>query len=144
QHIEFETSATIHKFSNSYFKPLQPVPLLFQERVWLKAGLYWKGYVLKRAAYIKAGLTGMMSPFRYRADHYNPVLDYWQPLSNDELLPVFNNLNFQISARVRSLMFVLQWRNLLDDTTQLGYFETAYYPMSQRHFIFSVRALFRN
>ncbi|HEX6981430.1 MAG TPA: putative porin [Balneolaceae bacterium] len=143
-HFEFETSATIHQFNNSYFEPLQPIPLLPEERLWLKAGLYWKGYVLNRAAYIKVGASGMMSPFRYQADHYIPVLDYWQPLSDDQLLPTFNSLDLHLSARVRSLLFVLQWKNVLDEFTQPGYFETAYYPMSQRHFMFSVRALFRN
>jgi len=71
-------------------------------------------------------------------------LNYWQSMSQDQQLPIFNRLDVDISARVRSIMFILRWENVLDDVSQLGYFETAQYPMSQRRFIFSVRALFRN
>lgn len=143
-HFEFEGSATLHQFTNSLSEPETAIPMSSRQRFWLKGGAYWKGYLFGRATYVKAGLSGMMAPFRYQADHYNPELDYWQSVSEDQQLPLFNRLDLDISARVRSIVFVLRWQNLLDDVSQLGYFETAQYPMSQRKFIFSVRALFRN
>ena len=115
-----------------------------RERLWLKGSAYWKGYLFDRATYVKAGVHGMLAPFNYQADHYNPVLDTWQPVSDDQLLPVFNRVDVDVSARVRSIVFTLRWENVLDDVSQLGYFETAQYPMSNRRFIFGVRALFRN
>lgn len=142
--FELEGSATFHRFTDSYTKPSSTIPMSPSERVWLKGSAYWKGYLFDRATYVKAGFSGMMAPFRYQADHYNPVLDYWQPVSDDQHLPVFNRLDVDISARVRSIMFTLRWENVLDDVSQLGYFETAQYPMSQRRFMFGVRALFRN
>ncbi|NGP89952.1 putative porin [Fodinibius halophilus] len=143
-HFEFNGSATIHRFADSYLKPDNKIPMNPSERVWLKGGAYWKGYLFDRATYVKAGVSGMMAPFRYQADHYNPELDSWQPVSQDQLLPIFNRLDVDVTARVRSIMFLLRWQNVLDDVSQLGYFETAQYPMSQRRFIFGVRALFRN
>lgn len=143
-HFEFKGSATFHQFSNSVSDPGAEIPMSSRQRFWLKGGAYWKGYLFGRATYVKAGLSGMMAPFRYQADHYNPELDYWQSASDDQQLPLFNRLDVDISARVRSIVFVLRWENVLDDVSQLGYFETAQYPMSQRKFIFSVRALFRN
>jgi hypothetical protein len=144
RNFELAGSATTHRFTDSYIQPTNSVPMLNPQRVWLKGSAYWKGYLFDRATYVKAGMSGMMAPFRYQADHYNPILDYWQPLSNDQQLPVFNRLDVDISARVRSIMFILRWENVLDDVNQLGYFETAQFPMSQRRFIFGVRALFRN
>src|SRR5699024_9898087 len=113
-------------------------------RIWFKGGAYWKGYLFNRAAYVKAGVSGMISPSRYQSEHYNPELDFWQPASNDQQLPVFNNLDVDLSARIRSIIFVLRFQNVLDDVSQRGYFETAGYPMSQRRFMLGVRALFRN
>lgn len=142
--FELDGSATIHRFTDSYTNPTSTIPMSPAERVWLKGSAYWKGYLFDRATYVKAGVSGMTAPLRYQADHYNPVLDYWQPISEDQHLPVFNRLDVDISARVRSIMFILRWENVLDDVNQLGYFETAQYPMSNRRFIFGVRALFRN
>lgn len=143
-HFEFEGSAVLHRFADSFLSPSGSIPMLSQERIWVKGSAYWKGYLFDRATYVKAGVSGMAAPFRYQADHYNPELNYWQSVSNDQQLPMFNRLDIDISARVRSIVFILRWENVLDDVSQLGYFETAQYPMSQRRFIFSVRALFRN
>ena len=143
-HFEFEGSAVFHRFTDSYVSSTGTIPMSSQERVWLKGSAYWKGYLFDRATYVKAGVSGMAAPFHYQADHYNPELNYWQSMSNDQSLPMFNRLDVDISARVRSIIFILRWENVLDDVSQLGYFETAQYPMSQRRFIFSVRALFRN
>ena len=138
--LELKGSATYNRFENETGSTL----LDENERVWLKGSAYIKGYLFDRATYVKAGVAGMLAPYRYRAASYNPVLDYWQPLSNDQLLPTFNRLDLDISARVRSIMILLRWENILDDVNQLGYFETAGYPMTQRRFIFGLRTFFRN
>lgn len=143
-HFELKGSATLHQFTNSFKEPDLAIPMSDKQRIWFKGGAYWKGYLFDKATYVKAGLSGMITPSRYQADHYNPELDYWQSVSNDQKLPVFSRLDVDISARVRSIVFVLRWQNVLDDVNQPGYFETAGYPMSQRRFMFGVRALFRN
>lgn len=138
--FEITGSATYHRFENT-----GPLGVLDEnERVWLKGSAYIKGYLFDRATFVKAGFAGMFSPFRYRPANYNPVLDYWQPLNSDSFLPSFERLDLDISARIRKIMVVLRWENILDDVTQLGYFETAGYPMSQRRFIFGLRVFFRN
>lgn len=142
--FELSGSATYHQFGHFVGSSSQPLPLDGSKRVWLKGSAYIKGYLFDRATYIKAGLAGMISPFRYRAAHYNPVLDFWQPLSDDQFLPAFDRLDVDISARIRDIMIVLRWENVLDDISQFGYFESAGYPMTQRRFIFGVRTFFRN
>lgn len=138
--LELSGSATYQQFENNTSQVL----LDENERVWLKGSIYLKGYLFDRATYVKAGFAGMMSPYRYQAASYNPVLDFWQPLSDDQLLPTYNRLDFDLSARVRTILILLRWENILDDVTQRGYFETAGYPMSQRRFIFGIRTFFRN
>jgi len=139
-HIELRGSANIQQYFNNSALGLLPE----DPRIWFKGGAYIKGYLFDRATYVKAGLSGMISPSPYKAAHYNPELDFWQPLSEDSLLPTFHHLDVDLSARVRSIIFILRFQNVLDDVTQRGYFETAGYPMSQRRFMFGVRALFRN
>jgi len=138
--LELSGSATYQQFENGTSQPF----LNEKERIWLKGSLYLKGYLFDRATYVKAGFAGMMSPYRYQAADYNPVLDTWQPLSDDPLLPAYNRLDFDLSARVRTILILLRWENILDDVTQRGYFETAGYPMGQRRFIFGIRTFFRN
>jgi len=138
--LELSGSATYQQFENGTSQPF----LNEKERIWLKGSLYLKGYLFDRATYVKAGFAGMMSPYRYQAADYNPVLDIWQPLSDDPLLPAYNRLDFDLSARVRTILILLRWENILDDVTQRGYFETAGYPMGQRRFIFGIRTFFRN
>lgn len=138
--FEVSASATYHKFDNT-----EVIGFLDEnERLWLKGSAYIKGYLFDRATFVKAGFSGMFSPFRYRGAHYNPVLDFWHPYSNDQLLPAFDRVDLDISARIRKIMIVLRWENLTDGYTQRGYFETAGYPMSQRRFIFGLRVFFRN
>ncbi len=144
ERIEFNGSATVQRFTNNSEAPGSAIPMSPRQRIWLKGGLYWKGYLFNRATYVKAGLSGMFTPFQYQADSYNPVLDYWQPVSQDQFLPQYNRLDLDISARVRSIVVTLRWENILNEVAQLGYFETAQYPMSQRRFIFGIQALFRN
>lgn len=144
EHFEFNGSATVHRFADSYTAPSGTIPMSPRRRIWLKGDAYWKGYLFDRATYVKAGVSGMMAPFRYQADEYSPVLDTWQPISDAQLIPAFNRLDVDISARVRSIVFTLRWENVLDDVNQLGYFEAAQYPMANRRFIFGIRALFRN
>lgn len=143
-HFEFSGSATVHRFADNVLEPAKTIPLDPAKKVWIKGGAYWKGYLFNHATYIKAGASGMIAPFRYQAGHYQPRLDIWKPVSSDQRLPTFTNVDVDVSARVRKIIFFLSWENVFDDVSQLGYFETAGYPMSQRRFIFGIRALFRN
>ncbi len=144
RYVELSASATYHAYDDILGIGNRPLPLDDDPRIWLRGSAYIKGYLFDRATFVKAGLSGIYSPFRYRAGHYNPVLDSWQPLSDDQHLPVFSRLDAELSARVRTIMFLLRLENALDDVNQLGYFETAQYPMSRRRFFFGIRVLFRN
>lgn len=143
-HLEVSGSALLHSLGeegpgwNGRYGGVQ------NRKLWLRGGLYWKGYIFNRAAYLKTGLSGMASLYRYRPQQYRPVLDFWQAAGTGPRIPRFHRLDFDLSARVRSIMVTVRWENVLDDLTQSGYFETAGYPMAGRRFIFGIRALFRN
>lgn len=143
-HFEISASATMHRYQDYIPDPSKNIPEFRAERIWLKGSAYWKGYLFNRATYVKAGVSGIFAPQNYLADHYNSVLDYWQPAGNDQLIPWFSRLDVDLSARVRSIMFVMRYENVLDDVNQLGYFETANYPMPPRRFLFGVRVIFTN
>ncbi|MDZ7694477.1 MAG: putative porin [Balneolaceae bacterium] len=144
QHIELSASATAQQYLNAGTGMSNNMPAFNTTRIWFKGGAYWKGYLFDRATYLKAGLSGMFSPMPYQSEHYNAALDFWQPASTDQQLPWYSRLDVDISARVRSIMFVMRFENVLDDVNQLGYFETAGYPMPPRRFLFGVRAVFNN
>ncbi|MDX1636870.1 MAG: putative porin [Balneolaceae bacterium] len=143
-HFELSGSGTVQQYRNAIPDQSSGVPVFNTTRIWLKGRAYWKGYLFDRATYVKAGFAGMLSPSGYRPEHYDTALDYWQPASTDQQLPWFSRLDFDLSARVRSIIFVLRYENILDEVSQLGYFETAGYPMAPRRFLFGVRALFNN
>ncbi len=142
-HFEFSGSATLQQFGNYLNTRAQPLPVDETERIWFKGGAYVKGYLFDRATYVKFGLAGMITPQAYFPARYYPSLDFWQS-SDRAFVPAFSRLDVDLSARIRSIMVLLRYENVLDDVTQRGYFETAGYPMTQRRFIFGFRVLFRN
>lgn len=113
-------------------------------RLWNRASLYWTGYALSAATYVKIGLFGIISPFSYRSPHYYPVLDNWQYNNEDQRIPPFSRLDFDLSARIRWFMVYFRLENMLDGLNQLGYFETANYPMPARRLLFGMEVIFRN
>lgn len=143
-HFEIDGSATYHQYGNWLGTSSEALPVDSNRRVWLKGSAYVKGYLFNRATYVKAGFSGMMAPFRYRAEQYNPILNNWQPSAEEQPVPIYNRLDADLSARVRSIMVLLRYENVLDEVAQLGYFETANYPMPARRFMVGIRVLFRN
>lgn len=113
-------------------------------RLWNKIGLFRKGYVFNRATFVKIGLSFLYSPFGYETPHYYPELDLWNYRTTTQRIPPFYRLNAELSARVRMLMVYFKVENVLDGLTQLGYFETADYPMPPRRIFFGIRAIIRD
>ena len=142
-HFELSGSATMQQFGDFWKSSTSELPVEDAQRIWFKGGAYIKGYLFNRATFVKAGLAGMISPQAYRSAKYYPALDYWQS-SGGNIVPSFNRLDVDLSARVRTIMVLLRYENVLDDVAQQGYFETAGYPMMGRRLIFGIRVLFRN
>lgn len=143
RHFEFSGSATIQQFGHFGQSSTSPLPVEKSQRIWFKGAAYVKGYLFNRATFVKAGVAGMITPQSYHSAKYYPSLDYWQSAGGNRI-PAFNRLDVDLSARVRTIMILLRYENVLDDVAQQGYFETAGYPMTQRRFIFGIRVLFRN
>ncbi len=141
--FEFSGSATYHRFDN-LDNSSALFPLKVNPQIWFKAGAYIKGYLFDRATYVKAGFNGIFSPQPYRSARYFVPLDYWQPKSSELFIPSFHRVDFDFSARVRSIMITLRVENLLDNLFQQGYFETVGYPMNRRRLIFGIKVFFRN
>ena len=142
-HFEVAGSATIHQFGNFLKSRIQPLPVDETERIWFRASAYVKGYLFDRATYVKGGFAGVISPQLYQPAQYFPALGYWQS-SGSEFIPSFNRLDIDLSARVRSIIVLLRYENVLDNLFQQGYFESAGYPLTRRRFIFGIRVLLRN
>ncbi|MGF1670949.1 MAG: TonB-dependent receptor [Balneolaceae bacterium] len=112
------------------------------ERVWIKGSLFWKNDIFDNAAFLKAGFHAMYSPNSYISANYITPLDRWQNGIASQPLPSFYRVDLDISARIRWFMVLLRWENLFDEVGQLGYFETAGFPMPPRRFMFALRVIF--
>ncbi len=114
-------------------------------KVWLRNNAYIKGYMFDRAAYVKAGLLSTLSPIPYRSRLFNTELQYWENAALEESeIPAYFRVDAELSARVRSIMVLIRWENVLDGFGQAGYFEAATLPMPARRLIVGIRAQFRN
>lgn len=106
--------------------------------------LHWKGYVLSKASYIRGGVTGTTSFLAVNTPQYHAVIDDWSYQSAYDPIPAYSRLDVDLSARVRSLIFMFKYENVLQNVGQAGYFETAPYPMPSRRFRFGLRVVFIN
>jgi hypothetical protein len=106
--------------------------------------VHWKGYVLSNASYIRAGLTGTTSFLSMKTPYYHAVLDDWSYLSPYDPIPAYSRLDIDLSARVRSLILLFKYENVLQNVGQAGYYETAPYPMPSRRLRFGLRVVFIN
>ncbi|MEX1010636.1 MAG: putative porin [Balneolaceae bacterium] len=143
-HVEGELSVTGALFRSSSLQELNRSLDENGERIWMKGSLYWKNYLFNRATFVKAGVSGMFSPGGYQSASYLPQLRRWQHGLEDRTTPWFSRLDLDVSARVRWMMVLLRWENILDRVVQPGYFETAGYPMPGMRFMFGLRVLFTN
>lgn len=143
-HWEMDLSTTYQRFSSTDNRLENRILNSSGNRLWNRLGVYWKGYALKRATYVKMGLFGLISPFSYRSAHYYPQLDKWEYMNEDPAIPSFYRLDFDVAARIRWFMMYFRVENVTNGLGQLGFFETADYPMAPRVFRFGIRVIFRN
>ncbi len=142
--FEIESSGTVQQFA--YSDSTSPLAALNHQDMilWLRNSAFIKGYVFDRAAFLKIGVKTLLSPFYYSAQTYNTELGFWQGNSTYQELPSFFRLDGELSVRLRGIMIVLRWENALDGLGQVGYFESAGFPMPPRRLIVGIRAQFRN
>ncbi len=122
------------------------------QRMWARASAYYKNYIFNSAAFMKAGVYVQASPTFYRSAQYYPALDYWDPNSwspvteftEAQPLPEFVRLDLDLTARVRSAIFLFRLENALDNWLLPGYFETAWQPMPPFRLRFGIRWVLRN
>lgn len=113
-------------------------------RVWNKFAAFYKNYFFDFATYAKIGVRGVFSPNPYYSSRYLPGLDYWDPLTDEHIIPMHFRMDVEASARVRNVIFTLRYENVLDNVTQPGYFETAGFPMPSRRYRVGFRWILRN
>ncbi|MDZ7756582.1 putative porin [Rhodohalobacter sp.] len=142
--FEGEFSAVYKSFLNDSDNPVNLQLEESGDRIWLKGHLYWKNYLFDRATYVKAGISGMMSPSVFGTAEYITPLNRWQHGTNSLGNPSYHRLDVDVSARIRWFMLLLKWENVLDGVDQLGYFESTGYPMPERRFRLGLRILFTN
>ncbi len=141
---EWFGNATIKQFSsggNSTYEQrlntLDPVLLA-------RGGFYFKTPIYNKAAFLKAGLEGLISPAIVQTYAFTTETGVWNLINNNAENPAWFRLDANISARLRSMFFVMRFENVLDGIGQAGYFESVGYPMPPRRFILGIRVLFKN
>ena len=142
--FEGEVSAVYKSFLNDSDHPVNRQLEFSGDRIWLKGHLYWKNYLFDRATYVKAGISGMVSPGTFSTAEFIAPLNRWQHGTNSLSNPFYQRMDVDISARIRWFMLLLKWENVLDGVNQLGYFESTGYPMPERRFRLGLRILFTN
>jgi len=108
------------------------------------SSVFWKGYVLSNASYIRAGVTGTTSFMSMNTPQYHAVIDDWSYHTSYNPIPAYSRADIDLSARVRNLIFMFKYENVLQNVGQAGYYETAPYPMPSRRFRFGLRVVFIN
>ena len=152
QRIEFSLSGTFQQYTSDNPGILSQLLERSGQRAWTRASFYYKNYIYNRAAFMKAGFHVHASPTMYRSAQYYPAKDYWDPNSwhpsadivEAQAIPDFIRLDLDMSVRVRSVLFLFRFENVLDNWFQPGYFETAYHPMPPMRFRFGIRWVLRN
>jgi hypothetical protein len=109
-----------------------------------RVSVYRKGYLFDYATYLKGGMHVVLSPNPYRAAGYLAAPDWWDIAAAAEPVPAFYQVDLDVSARIRSMVFMMRYENLFDQVGQFGYFETPYYPMPGRRFRIAIRWVLRN
>lgn len=113
-------------------------------RAWNRAWVYWKGTLFNNATYVKTGFHATWVPIGYVAPTYDGTTDTWteyDPLGAS--IPSFYRVDWDLSARVRNLFILVRWEHLNQYAGQLGYEETAFYPMPGRGVRFGMRVVLR-
>lgn len=113
-------------------------------RAWNRAWIYWKGTLFDNATFVKTGFHATWVPIGYVAPTYDGATDAWteyDPLGAS--IPSFYRVDWDLSARVRNLFFLVRWEHLNQFAGQLGYEETAFYPMPGRGVRFGMRVVLR-
>lgn len=142
--LEIESSAVLEHLLDYNYEP-DFVSLNKKDNIiQLRNSIFIKGYVFDRAAFLKAGIKTIFSPDYYQSKMYNTELNYWQNNSTENPIPGYFRLDAELSARVRAIMVYVSWENALDGLGQLGYFETASYPLWPRRLLIGIRAQFKN
>lgn len=141
---EMENSATVTHFDDSDLNPGSKTFNKPGSAFVIRNALFVKGYAFDRATFIKTGVRTLFSPSPFGSYYYNTELGFWQANSAEISIPAYFRMDVELSARIRRIMVVLRWENVLDDIGQSGYFETATYPMSGRRLIVGIRAKFIN
>jgi hypothetical protein len=140
-----ESSGTVHAATATEPNSVLDANNKPDQKFWFRNNAYVRGYVFDRAAYVKLGLLTTFSPLPYRARLYNTELQFWENAALNEVeIPAFFRMDAELSARLRSMMILMRWENVLDGFGQAGYFEAATLPMPGRRLIVGIRAQFRN
>ena len=115
-----------------------------QLMIWNRSHIYYEDYFFKKATFVKTGFSLAFSPLSYATPRYNIMLDDWNQPDENQTIPGFVKLDFELSARVRGLFFYLRLNNLTQGILNNGYFETYPYPMFERRLRFGIKTIFVN
>lgn len=136
--LQFENNFTATHFKgNTDFWPNQF--MLFN-----RSKLFYQNYMFSKKAYVRTGFSLAYSPFSSATPRYQLILgDWYQPDVNQQVMGYFK-LDYEFTARVRSIFFYIRWENLTQGILNSGYMETYAYPMFARRLRFGIKTQFIN
>lgn len=110
-----------------------------------RLSVYYKNYLFDRAAFVKFGVHGLLSPFNYNGYRYSADLDAWmesfqQPWS----VPYFYRVDAELSARVRNMILYIKGQNLTQGYTMYGYMDSYGQPLPEYRIRYGLKVIFRN
>jgi hypothetical protein len=114
------------------------------ETLWIKSEIAMERYYFGKATFANIGFRGLFSPLAYRTATFVPLNGQWFMPMETEAIPGFFRGDLFLNARIRQFFLYYQIENVLDGVGQLGYFETARYPMPPRRNRFGIRWVIRN
>ncbi len=141
---ELGLSGTLTDFGSSGASAIERQINSITENLLMRGSIYFKSPIYNAAAFLKVGFEGTFSPQAVQTYAFIPDLGYWALLNNNLPNPAYYRVDLNLSARVRSIFFLIRMENLFDAIGQAGYFESVGYPMPPRRLIMGIRVLFKN
>jgi hypothetical protein len=109
-----------------------------------RSRLYYENYIFSKAAFVKTGFSLALSPLSYATPRYQIITGDWFQADENFQIHSYAKLDYELSARVRSIFFYIRWENLTQGFFQQGYMETYPYPMFPRRLRFGIKTFFIN
>lgn len=104
--------------------------------VYTRNSLYYEGKLFKKVLLIRTGFDFRWNT-AYYGDTYQPVVGQFHLQNGEEIKP-YPGIDFFLTAKVQTFRFLIKLENLYGYFNKSVYYQTAYYPFTDRVFRFGI------